>query len=115
MHLRKTCCLPHTYSEARAGAEEFHTAYCAGRFVPSSLPRESKRDLKNLYQLCEAAYAPPRARRGWSTVGRNVTVAGEWTLAGALRWLAGGDIYEVIDGPRIIRSTVYVCEGSPHV
>ncbi|CAN0412902.1 unnamed protein product, partial [Scytosiphon promiscuus] len=39
--------------------------------------------------------------------GRNGVIAGEWALAGTLRWLAGASIYEVMDGPRIAKSTAY--------
>lgn len=39
--------------------------------------------------------------------GRSGTIAGEWSLAGTLRWLAGGSIYEAMDGPHMARSTAY--------
>ena len=42
-----------------------------------------------------------------SGVGRNGTVAGEWAIAGTLRYLAGGSIYEEMDGAHIARSTSY--------
>ncbi|CAM9570221.1 unnamed protein product [Sphacelaria rigidula] len=37
------------------------------------------------------------------------TTASEWALAGTLRGLAGGSIYEVMDGPHMGKSTAYAC------
>ncbi|CAN0226158.1 unnamed protein product, partial [Scytosiphon promiscuus] len=65
--------------------------------------RMSKDDFDELYQMLR-----PRLEKGlkWGT-GRNGTVRGEWSLAGALRWLAGGTIEEVMMGPNVAKSTAY--------
>lgn len=60
-------------------------------------------DFKNLYAMLRTRLEKEED----GGLGRNGTVAGEWALAGTLRWLAGGSIYEVMDGPHIARSTAY--------
>ncbi|CAN0361243.1 unnamed protein product, partial [Laminaria digitata] len=60
-------------------------------------------DFKNLYAMLRTRIENEEN----GGLGRNGTVAGEWALAGTLRWLAGGSIYEVMDGPHIARSTAY--------
>ena len=59
-------------------------------------------DLKNLYAMLRTRLEKEEGR-----LGRNGTVCGEWALAGTLRWLAGGSINEVMDGPHIARTTAY--------
>ena len=65
--------------------------------------RMSYRDFKDLYTMLRKHLE----KHDGSGVGRNGTVAGEWALAGTLRYLAGGSIYEVMDGAHIARSTAY--------
>ena len=56
--------------------------------------RMSYRDFKDLYTMLRKRLE----KHDGSGVGRNGSVAEEWTLAGTLRYLAGGSIYEVMDG-----------------
>ncbi|CAN0528654.1 unnamed protein product, partial [Scytosiphon promiscuus] len=65
--------------------------------------RMTYRDFKDLYAMLRKRLEKDEARG----LGRNGTVAGEWALAGTLRYLAGGSFYEVMDGARIARSTSY--------
>ena len=65
--------------------------------------RMSYRDFKDLYTMLHKRLEKDEG----SGVGRNGTVAGEWAIAGTLRYLAGGSIYEEMDGAHIARSTSY--------
>ena len=69
--------------------------------------RMSYRDFKDLYTMLRKRLE----KHDGSSVGRNGIVAGEWdlewALAGTLRYLAGGIIYEVMYGAHIARSTSY--------
>lgn len=65
--------------------------------------RMSIKDFNDLYRMLR-----PRLEKSEKMgSGRNGTVRGEWSLAGALRWLAGGTIEEVMMGPNVARSTAY--------
>lgn len=67
--------------------------------------RMSYRDFRDLYGMLRSRLEKDVGQGR----GRNGIVTGEWALAGTLRWLAGGTIQEVMDGPRMARSTAYAC------
>ncbi|CAM9563148.1 unnamed protein product, partial [Hapterophycus canaliculatus] len=65
--------------------------------------RMSIDDFNDLYVMLRPRLEKNEIKGG----GRNGTVRGEWSLAGALRWLAGGTIEEVMMGPNVAKSTAY--------
>ena len=79
---------------------EVHTAHRERRFVPSSVPHELP-GLEDLYTMLDKRFEKDEG----GDVGRNCTAAGQWTLAGTLRYLAAESTYEVMDGAQIARST----------
>ena len=71
---------------------EVHTAHRERRFVPSSVPHELP-GLEDLYTMLDKRFEKDEG----GDVGRNCTAAGQWTLAGTLRYLAAESTYEVMD------------------